>query len=456
MAHIIDHEFYKDSWGTAEMRAVFDDRARFDRWLDIEATLAEIQAELGIVPEEAAREIRAKAGFAFIDEARMRDDLAATGHTLMALLKGLEQACEKPHGEWIHYGPTTQDIQDTGAVLEMRDAWAILLRDLKRLEAACLALAERHAATPMVGRTHGQHGLPMTLGMKLAGWAAELRRDIERLKDIPPRAFFVMLHGGVGTQASFGAAAEETMRRFAARYDLHVPPTAWANARDGVAEFQTVLGIVAGTLGRIANEVFELSRTEVGELHEPAPKTMVGSTTMPHKRNAVRSEFTGAMVKIVMNNALLGLQGMVVEHERDTRVWRLDWHSLPESSILLHRALNHMIAVVEGLEIDAPRIAANLDMLGGAIMSEAVMFHLGARLGKQTAHRVLHEASMEAAEAGRTFREAVLGHPALEGAIAADELEGLMDYAQYLGTAADQVHAVIAESRRRAETDPQV
>ncbi|QPC43783.1 adenylosuccinate lyase family protein [Kaustia mangrovi] len=456
MAHIIDHEFYKDSWGTPEMRAVFDDRARFERWLDIEATLAEIQAGLGIVPEEAAREIRAKARFACIDEDRMREDLGSTGHTLMALLNGLERACEKPHGEWIHYGPTTQDIQDTGAVLEMRDAWAILVRDLKRLEAACLALAERHAATPMVGRTHGQHGLPMTLGMKIAGWAAELRRDIERMKDIPSRAFFVMLHGGVGTQASFGAAAEETTKRFAAHYGLFVPPTCWANARDGMAEYQTVLGIVAGTLGRIANEVFELSRTEVSELHEPTPKTMVGSTTMPHKRNAVRSEFTGAMVKVVMNNTLLGLQGMIVEHERDTRVWRLDWHSLPESSLMLHKALAHMIAVVEGLDVDEARIAANLDMLGGAIMSEAVMFHLGTRLGKQTAHHVLHEATMEAAETGRPFREAVLGHPALQGVIAAEELEGLMDYSQYLGTAEAQVHAVIAESRKRAETDPEV
>jgi len=455
MAHIIDHAFYKDSWGTPEMRVVFDERTRMQRWMDIEAALAEIQASLGIIPAAAAEEIRKKAKVVNIDEGRMSEQLGRTGHTLVAFLNELERACKAGAGEWIHYGPTTQDIQDTGTVLEMRDAWRILFGNLKRLETASLNLAVRYANLPIVGRTHGQHGLPMTLGMKAASWAAEIRRDLERLKDVPRRAFFIMMHGGVGTQASFGEDAETIVSRLADRFDLLCPPTCWANARDGIAEFQTTLGIVAGTVARIANEIFELSRTEVGEVHEPLAKTVVGSSTMPHKRNAVRSEFTGTLTRIVMNNALLGLQGMMVEHERDTRVWRLDWHSLPESCCLLDRSLLNMAVVLEGLEVDEIGIRRNLEMTGGAILSEAVMFKLGAKVGKQTAHHLLHEAINEAGDTGRTFREAVLSHPKIAATMSASELEGLLDYACYTGTAARQVDAVKALSLELGASDPE-
>ncbi|MGE4527892.1 MAG: adenylosuccinate lyase family protein [Rhodospirillaceae bacterium] len=454
MAHIIDHAFYKDSWGTPEMRAVFGEYARFQRWLDIEAALAEIQAGLGVIPESAAMEIRAKATVDNIKPERMQKELAKTGHTLVALLNELELACTDGAGEWIHYGPTTQDIQDTGTAIEMRDAWRIIFTNLKRLETACLDLADKYASLTMVGRTHGQHGLPMTLGMKVAGWAAEVRRDLERLKDLPPRAFFVMMHGGVGTQASFGGHADAIMQGLAQRFDLYSPPTCWASARDGIAEFQTVLGITAGTVGRIANEIFELSRTEVGEVHESLPDSVVGSSTMPHKRNAVRAEFTGALTRIVINNALLGLQGMEVEHERDTRCWRLDWHSIPESACLLDRAIVSMTAVVSGLEVDRKAIARNLKMTGGAILSEAVMFRLGEKLGKQSAHHLLHAATAEALHSGKTFREAVLSQPKIAAALTPDELENMMNYGKYTGTATAQVAAVRKLSRELSACDP--
>ncbi|GHA35528.1 adenylosuccinate lyase [Devosia pacifica] len=454
MAHIIDHRFYKNSWGTPEMREVFDERQRFQRWLDIWAGLATVQAELGIVPQEAADEIVAKAKVENLDEDFIFEDLGRAGHTLVPVLRAFEKACGNGAGEWIHYGATTQDIQDTALSMEMRDAWAILLRNLLTLEKICLDKAKAYRDTTMVGRTHNQHGLPMTLGMKIASWAAEIRRDIERLKAMPERSFLLMMHGGVGTMAALGPQANEIVKRLGERFELTVPPVSWASARDGVAEFVSTLGIVAGTMGRIANEVYQLSRTEIGEMHEPMADTVVGSTTMPHKRNAVRSEFSGTMVRVVMNNVALALQSMIVTHERDASVWRLDWHTIPESSVMLDRVIGHMNTVIGGLAVNEARIAENLEMTQGAIMSEALMFRLSDALGKQSAHHVLHGVLMRAAETGTPYRQALQDAPELAGKFDDSEIAALLDYASYVGTAGDQVDATIAESERLSASDP--
>lgn len=453
MAHIIDHEFYADSWGTPEMRAVFSERARFQRWLDIWAALAQAQAELGIVPEDAARQIAERADVGLLDEDFIREDLPRAGHTLVPVLRAFEHVTGEA-GQWLHYGATTQDIQDTALSLEMRDAWRLILSHLKTVEEAAITQAERWRDTMMVGRTHNQHGLPMTLGMKIAAWVAEIRRDIERLKALPPRSFLLMMHGGVGTQAGFGPQAQAVAEGVARRLELEVPPISWASSRDGVAEFIAVLGIVAGTMGRIANEVYQLSRTEIGEINEPIASSVVGSTTMPHKRNAVRSEFSGTMVKVVMNNVALGLQSMIVTHERDASVWRLDWHTVPESCVMLDRVIMHMNTVVGGLAVDEARIASNLDATGGAIMSEAVMFRLGETIGKQSAHEVLHHVLMRAAEQKQSFRDALLSAPELQGKLSEGDLNAMLDYRTYIGTAQQQTDAAIALSRRLAASDP--
>lgn len=453
MSHIIDSEFYKNGWGTEEMRAVFDDRRRYQRWLDIEVVLAEVQAELGVIPAEAATEIKAKAKIEELDIDFIKDELAKTGHSLVPLLKAVQKRCADNLGEHIHYGPTTQDIEDTGGVLEMREAARILTRDLLRLEKALLTYAEQYKNLPMTGRTHNQHGLPITLGLKFAGWAAELRRDIERIKDMGPRVFVGMLHGGTGTMAGLGEKAWETMERFMARLDLGAPPTGWGSSRDVVAEYQVVLAMVAGTVGRIANEIFQLARTEIQEFYEPLGEHYVGSSTMPHKRNPEVSEFCVAMCRVVMNNAQLGLQSMVSEHERDTRSWRLDWHSIPESSIMLHKALSALIFICEGLEIDTKRIAENLDMMHGMLFSEALMFHLGAKVGKQTAHHLIRDSILGATSSGKPFRDLLLANPTIRANISEEELDSIMDYSKHVGQSARQVEAVAATAKLLAATD---
>jgi len=453
MAHIIDSEFYKNGWGTEEMRAVFSDRKRFQRWLDIEVVLAEVQAELGIIPGEAAEEIAKKADIELIDIDYVKEGLVQTGHSLVPLLRAVQRVCEGSLGEYIHYGPTTQDIEDTGMALEIKDACRIIMRDLCRLEKAILELADQYKNFPMAGRTHNQQGLPITLGLKFANWGAEVRRDIERMKDARKRIFVGMLHGGTGTMAGLGEKAYPTINSVMDKLGLDVPVTGWGSSRDNFAEYQSLLGMIAGTIARIANEIFQLSRTEILELQEPLGEHYVGSSTMPHKRNAETSEFVVAMTRVVMNNSSLGLQGMMAEHERDTRSWRLDWHSIPESSIMTAKALQACTEIMEGLDINEPRITENLDMLHGMLFSEALMFYLGEKIGKQTAHHLIRDAILAANSGDRTFRELLLEDPEIGANITKEELDSVMDYSKHIGKSAEQVEAVIALSKDKGSND---
>lgn len=453
MSHIIDNEFYKDSWGTAEMRRVFDDRLRYQRWLDVEVALAKVQAEMGSIPPEAAEEIARAAKMEELDTEFIKTELERTGHSLLPLLKAVQKRCRDNLGEFIHYGPTTQDIEDTGAVLEIKDASKILLRDLIRIEKAILDLSVKYKDFPMAGRTHNQQGLPITLGLKFANWAAEIRRGIERLKGMRERVFVGMLHGGTGTMAGLGERAWETAEKVMKRLGLGLPPTGWGSARDTVAEYQVVLGLLAGSLGRVSNEIFQLARTEINELREPLGKHYVGSSTMPHKRNPEVTEFIVAMCRIVMSNVQLALQGMVSEHERDTRAWRLDWHAIPESSIMLHKALCALTVIIEGLEIDEKRISQNLDMLHGMLFSEALMFYLGKKVGKQTAHHLIRDAILGTQNTDKTFKELLMDSPVIRENLSLGEIESIMDYSRHVGESSRQVMEVRALSERLSKTD---
>ncbi len=453
MSHIIDNEFYGDGWSTAEMRKVFDDRARYQRWLDIEVALAEVQAGLGDIPAEAAREIAKAARIEELDIGFIKEELGKTGHSLLPLLKAVQKRCRDNLGEYIHYGPTTQDIEDTGAVLEIKDAAKILARDLIRIEKAILELAEKYRDFPMAGRTHNQQGLPITLGLKFANWAAEIRRGIERLKGIRERVFVGMMHGGTGSMAGLGEHAWEIAEQVMRKLGLGLPPTGWGSARDTVAEYQVVLGILAGSLGRVSNEIFQLARTEINEFREPLGEHYVGSSTMPHKRNPEVTEFIVAMCRIVMSNVQLALQAMISEHERDTRAWRIDWHSIPESSIMLHKALSALTFIVEGLEIDEKRITQNLDMLHGMLFSEALMFHLGRKVGKQTAHHLIRDAILGTKNSEKNFKELLMDSPVIRENLSLAELESIMDYSKHVGESSRQVAAVRALSERLSATD---
>ena len=452
-AHIMNSEFYRNSWGTPEMRAVFDDEKRFDRWLRIEAALARVQAKLGIISPETAAEIDAKAHIANINLETLKAELPRTGHTLMPLLRELQRVCGGGHGEYVHFGAATQDIEDTGLVLEMRDAYRIVLRDVIKMEGLLAALAERYKNLPAMGRAHVQHGSPITLGLKFAVMLAEVRRTIERMKEAKKRLFVCLLHGGVGSQAGLGPKGVEVTRLFAAELGLDVPVTSWAMSRDNVAEYQVLLAFVCGTISRVANEIYQLSRTEILELHEPLGENYVGSSTMPHKRNAEVSEFIVALCRIVSANSQLGFQGMMSEHERDARSWRLDWHGVAESSILTAKALGAINFLLGDLQVYEENIARNMNTLAGQVAAERILLAAGKKIGKQTAHQLTLEAANKARETGTHLRETVTANDKLAACFTAAELDALFDLSTYVGTSVAQVEAALALSNKLAADD---
>ncbi|SHN57679.1 class-II fumarase/aspartase family protein [Desulfovibrio litoralis] len=452
-AHIMDSDFYQNSWSTEEMRTIFNAEARFERWLKIEAALAKAQAKLGIIPEQSAKAISEAADISKIDLEALAAELNQTGHTLVPLIRAMQKNCADQHGEYIHYGVATQDIEDTGLILEMREAYKIIFSECLKMEKLLAVLVKKYRDTVMMGRTHNQHALPTTLGLKLAGVMAEMRRNIERMKEARKRMFVCMCFGGVGTQAGLGEKATEVAKEFAKELGLAVPVTSWTNSRDIIAEYQALLAFICGTISRMGNELYQLSRTEILELHEPLGDNYIGSSTMPHKRNAEVSEFVVALCRIVINNAQLGFQGMMSEHERDARSWRLDWHGIPESSMLTAKALGAINSLLDGLQVYEDNIKANLNILGGQVFAEAVLLKAGAKIGKQTAHKAAMEAAAVSREKGISYKEAVLSSPVLGPCFTPKELDELCDYKKYIGTAGHQVDEVLALSLKLGKTD---
>ena len=452
-SHIIDYEVYRGGWSTEEMRNIFDEKRRFQRWLDIEVALAKAQAKLGVIPEEAASEIARHADIEKIDIQQIKADYQKMQHSLMPLLKGLQRLCKGNLGEYIHYGPTTQDIEDTGTILELKEAYRIMIRDLREIEEILMGLSREYKETIMCGRTHGQQGLPITLGLKFAIWLSEVRRHIERFKDLRPRLFVGMLHGGAGSMAGLGPEGQETIAIMMKELGLGVPDVGWGNSRDHLAEYVCVVAMAAGTLGKVANEIFELSKTEIAELSEPFPEGYIGSSTMPHKLNPEFSEQVVMLSRIIRSHASVALEAIVCEHERDTRSWRTDWWSLPESSMMMGAILSFMKHLLKGLVVKKENIEKNLNLLHGLLFSEGLMFLLGSKIGKQTAHHVIGKASLEAYRQKRPIKEILSEMPEVNSVLGPEEIEELMDYSKHIGFSREMVEKVCQTSEERRKTD---
>lgn len=446
-SHVIDFALYGDQFATVEMRAIFDERAMLQRWLDIEAALAAAQAELGLIPAEAAKAIAEAARVDAIDLDAVRLGLEVTAHPIVPVVRELTRVAGV-HGRWVHWGTTTQDIMDTGLVLQLKDAHAILRRDLVALVGVLADLAAAHRDTVMAGRTHGQQALPITFGFKVAVWVAECMRQVERVDAVAPRVVVGQLAGAVGTLAGFGPRGVEVQRRVMERLGLGVPPIAWHVARDGVTEFVTLLALIGGTMARIANEVIQLQRSEVMELEEPFAHGKVGSSTMPHKRNPSAAERIVGIGRLLRGLATTALETMVAAHERDMSVGRAEWVLVPEAACLASGALHWTLRVTRGLHVNVARMAENLDRLGGLLLSEAVMLHLGLTIGRDAAHDAVYEASMAAYDGKGSFRDLLLADPRIAAGVTADDLDRLLKPDGYVGLAGEFVDRVVQDARR--------
>jgi adenylosuccinate lyase len=329
----------------------------------------------------------------------------------------------------------------------MKDAHAVYLRDMKAIGQALATLCETHRATPMVGRSHGVQALPITFGHKAAIWLSEMGRNHERLRQLESRVFVGGMVGAVGTQASYGPQAKVLEQRLMKRLGLGVADINWQPARDRFAEYVNVLGLISATLAKIANEIIILEHTEIGELYEPFSAGKVGSSTMPHKRNPSSCEAVVGASRAVRYNVAYMLESMLIEHERDGSAWRGEWKALPESCLIVGGMLSIMKYVISGLHVDAARMRRNLDALGGFLLSERVMFELSEKVGKQTAHDLVYEASMHGIENNLSFEDALMQNPRVKQAMSAAEIKAVLDPATYVGRAPEIVDEVLAQQR---------
>jgi adenylosuccinate lyase len=378
-------------WETAETRELFGDEGRTRIWVSVYGALAAAQGELGLIPLEAASEIAAQAGRP-VDLAAVGEETRRTRHSTLGLIRVLQRDLGDA-GEWLSYGATVQDVADTWTGLVAQRMLALAERDLARIDASLVELAVRHRDAIMLARTHGQPGLPITFGFKATVWIAELRRHLARLREARPRLEVGQLSGAVGTMSAWGAHGPELQRRVLERLGLGVPDTSWLSARDRVAELAGLLALVTATLAKIGNEVYNLQRPEIGELSEAPAEGVVGSITMPQKRNPERSEHLVTLARMVRADAALALEGMVAEHERDGAAWKTEWALLPRACGAAAVALALGGELAAGLQVDEARMRENVEAQGDSLLAEPAMLALGAEIGPRRAHERLHAAA---------------------------------------------------------------
>ncbi|CAM3664227.1 adenylosuccinate lyase [Bordetella sputigena] len=441
---VFDMQALQHLWSTDELRAIFSEENRVQKWLDFEAALAASQAELGIIPAAAAREIAEKAKVENIDIGKMSAEIRRIKHALVPALKQLQASCGAENGEWVHYGATTQDVVDTGVALQLKEVHAVVLRDVQAVGRELARLSRAHRDTPMVGRTHGVQALPITFGHKCAIWLDEMGRHYQRLKECEPRVLVGMLAGAVGSQASLGDQAAEVESRTLAKLGLATPAVSWAPARDRFTEYAMLLAMIGATLSKIGNELFNMQRNEVGEVEEAFSDGKLGSSTMPHKRNPTSAENLAGLSRPLRYNAALMLEGMVQEGERDGIAWKIEWKALPECCIIAGAMLFQAKNLLAGLRVDDGGMARNLELMRGYLLSERVMLELSGRVGKQTAHEWIYEASMHGITHKLDFADAMRQHKGLAGLLGEDEIRRLTDPAGYLGQCGSSVDRVLA------------
>lgn len=439
---VFDSILYRDAFGSPEMRAIFDDRHLIACYIETEVALAKAEAKIGIIPQEAADKIAARANVDTLDFDRFRHETEIVGYPILPLVHQLNEQCGDAGG-FVHWGATTQDIMDTANVLQIRAALALVERDLKTLSKTLAELSKKYRNSAMAGRTHLQQALPCTFGYKTSIWLAQCLRHLERLNELKPRVLVGEFGGAAGTLASLhghGLAVQAEMMK---ELNLGVPDTSWHVARDGFAEAVNFLTLVTGTLGKMAYDVMLLSMNEVGEVLEPFVKGRGASSTMPQKRNPISSELMLACAKGVRQAAGLMVDAQIHDLERATGPWHAEWIAIPEAFMLTAGALKQANFLMGGLEVYPDRMLQNLQLTRGTIVSEAVMMGLAEFIGRQDAHDVVYDACRIVNTQGGTLAEVLKRTEAVASRIPAETIDQLCDPANYIGQCGEMVDRVL-------------
>jgi 3-carboxy-cis,cis-muconate cycloisomerase len=438
-------------FGSAAMGEVFSDAARLQRMLDFEAALARAEARCGVIPAGAAPAIASKCKADLIDASALATATAASLNPAIPLVKQLTALVAKDDPEaarFVHWGATSQDANDTGLVLQIRQALDILEGDLATLCTGLIRLAQKHRSTPIAGRTLMQHALPTTFGAKVAGWLDAMNRHRERFAETRARVLVVQFGGAVGTLAALGEKGLQAAEALAAELHLGLPTIPWHAQRDRVAEVATALGLCTGTLGKIARDISLHMQTEIAEIFEPAGEGRGGSSTMPHKRNPVSAAVVLSAATRVPGLVSTMLSAMVQEDERGLGDWHAEWETLPEIFRLTAGALHQMATIVPHLEVDAARMRRNLEATQGLIFAEGVTMAMGKHIGKSAAHTLVEAASKKARASGKHLREVLAQDRTVSERLTSAELDRLFVPENYFGVAEELVDRVIGASRK--------
>jgi 3-carboxy-cis,cis-muconate cycloisomerase len=438
---------FRDAFGTPEMRNVFSDRSTVARYIDVEVALAHAEARCGVIPEEAARQIASAVSPEKLDFDQLRRETEIVGYPILPLVHQLaEQSGDA--GRFLHWGATTQDIMDTAVVLQIRDALRLVETDLNRLRNVLARTALQYKHAPMAGRTHLQQALPITFGYKVAIWLSMFDRHALRLQELRPRVLVGQFAGAAGTLASLGEHGLRVQRALMEELQLGVPAATWHVARDNLSEVVNFLGLLTGSLGKIALDVMLLSSSEVGEVQEPFVAGRGASSTMPQKRNAISSELMLAASKAVRQDAGLMLDAMVQDLERATGPWHAEWLALPNSFVLTAGALRQANFMLGGLTVDEDRMRRNLAASNGLIVAEAVMMELAPHIGRQKAHDIVYDACRAVYDGGDKLSDVLAADTTVTGCIDRATIDRLTDPVNYLGRSVEMVDQVVGSCPR--------
>lgn len=441
-------DYFEDLYTSHKMREIFSDNNRITSWLQVEAALACVQAECRIIPEAAAKSISSAAKMKNINLEEMKAEYDRVGFPITPLVHQLAENCGKETARWIHWGATTQDIIDTGLVLQMRDGLKLIESEINAIITALTNLVINHRCTIMAGRTFQQQAAPITFGYKAAVWLDEMLRHKERISGLKKRALVCQYGGAVGNLSTLGESGVLVRRKLSEKLSLEEPAISWHTARDGWAELIHWMAMVSATLGKIASEIAILMRTEVDEAREPYQPGRGASSTMPQKRNPIAAPPIIAAAHRIRESVGSQLSAMMQEHERGVSSQPLEWMVIPETFLLLSGALKHSRSVLEKLDIDADHMYKNLHKGGGFLMAESVMMGLAKKIGRAEAHKLVSEVSQKSINAGIPFRDGLLADQRVMSIAAETEIDKFLDPAEYLGCTNEMIDMVLEHAEK--------
>ncbi|KAK5074399.1 hypothetical protein LTR64_006457 [Lithohypha guttulata] len=442
---VLDSRIFRNTFGTQAIRDIFSDEAYVKNLIEVEAALARAESKTGVIPAEVGPSLTKSLARVQIDFGRLARETDVVGYPVLPLIRQLAEQSPTDTAKYIHWGATTQDIMDNAVMLQIRSGIRLVRQEMLQFVRCLADLAKQHRDTPMAGRTHLQHALPVTFGYKCAVYLFPFLQHIDRLKNVEQNNLLVQFGGAAGTLASLGRNPQTGLRVRAAlarELDLLEPPITWHVARDTIAEILNLLALIGGSLGKIAYDLIIMSSNEFGEVSEPFVPHRGASSTMPQKRNPISSEIILAASKLLREKASLGLDAMVADFERQSGPWHLEWAAVPDAFTIAVGALHQANFALGGLVVNKDAMLRNLLSSKGLVVGEAVMMGLAPHIGRGEAHDVVYDACKTAIESDKALFDVLAANNDIISKVSADELNGFCDPLNYLGASQLQVDEV--------------